>query len=120
MDRQAREECKNALARIRDFVLYGTPLDEFTSALVQGDYRRAGEITPSPIRARDALPDLIEWVTDHIPQGRFTGADSIAQWRAHDGLSAAGDTERMWFYMLSPYWSPKRLGDKLKANQIHA
>lgn len=119
-DMVAREQAKAAMVRIKNFVVYGEALDDLTTALVQGDEDGAKIKASSALLGEGGVPDLIDWVNQHIPSGRFSTADDIASWRSHEGLSRATDDQRMWFFMLSNYWSPRRLGDKLKPNAIQA
>ncbi|RYD67415.1 MAG: hypothetical protein EOP84_30530 [Verrucomicrobiaceae bacterium] len=66
-----------------------------------------------PVVQKQTLTDMVAleivaWVDSHIPRGAFAHADDIAAWKAHKGLEGASGETRMWFWMASDWWKPRR------------
>ncbi|RYD63437.1 MAG: hypothetical protein EOP83_12150 [Verrucomicrobiaceae bacterium] len=103
---EARNLCKTAMVDIRNFVLKGTPIDQFVMSLLRRDESRAMTLAHPTLLAEDCVEQLAEFVETHIPAGMFSTDDEIRSWSVHDGLNGATEQQRMWLWMMSSWWKP--------------
>jgi hypothetical protein len=96
------------MIEIRNFVLYGHSLDWFSVSLLRRDAEQA-RAQANPILLREGcIADLMDFVDQHIPTGMFSTQAEIDLWNAHQGLTGASEEQKMWFWMVSSWWNPKK------------
>jgi hypothetical protein len=105
---EAQTICKTVMVQIRNFVLYGHSLDWFTVSLLRRDVTQAAEQAHPILLRENCIPDLIDFVEQHIPSGMFATQAEIELWNAHQGLTGASEEQKMWFWMVSSWWNPKK------------
>lgn len=106
-DRQTVIACKSAIIALRNFVQTGEPLDPGPRDVLLRRYN--GDTTPLPYANHRIIPEVRAWIDQHIPLGYFTTEAEIDAWTTHRGLADARHSDRIWFWMASDWWHPKRL-----------
>lgn len=106
---EARNLCKTAMVAIRNFVLYGHPIDEFEMSLLRRDESAATKVAHHTLLIEGVVEQLVDFVNQHIPAGMFGSDSEITTWYKHQGLTGADEQQRMWFWMMSSWWKPAHL-----------
>jgi hypothetical protein len=115
--RSAIKASKKAMEEIDGFIMEGKPLRPFAEAILLGDAERAYKLAPQTMIRHNLIPELSTWASSILPPNFFLdGHPAIRAWMKQKGFEGASDAIKVWLYMYSNHWDPK----KRPAVEVHA